>query len=311
MSVLRTLLIASSRSQPVQNAIVSFPVSRRMARRFVAGESLNDAINAVRKLNEQGMLATLDHLGENVSTMDEAVEAADEYLAALDALYLAGANSNVSIKLSQLGLDQDESFCYDNVARIVQKAAERDNFVRIDMEGSAYTERTLQLYRRLRGQYGNVGVVIQSYLYRSEADVRSLIEEGIGHFRLCKGAYAEPESIAYQDKDRVTQALNDLVSICLQDESRAEGSYCGIASHDEAVISFTRVYAYRHQVPLTAFEFQMLFGIRRELQAALVRQGYKVRIYVPYGTHWYPYFMRRLGERPANLQLFLRALVGD
>lgn len=311
MSLLRTTLIALSRNRALQDLIVRVPISRRMARRFVAGETLQEALAVVLNLNAQGMIATLDHLGENVTTQAEAQAAADEYLLALEALRLAGANSNVSVKLTHMGLDLGEDFCYDNVSRIVHKAAELDNFVRIDMEGSPYTARTLAVYRRLRRQFANCGIVIQAYLHRSRADVAALIAEGIGHFRLCKGAYDEPADIAYRARPAVTQALNELVRLCLEPTGRAQGAYAAVASHDQEVIDYTRAYAYQHGIPATAYEFQMLYGIRRELQADLVRRGHRVRIYVPYGTHWYPYFMRRLAERPANLLFFLRALVGD
>ncbi|MGQ9491530.1 MAG: proline dehydrogenase family protein [Anaerolineae bacterium] len=311
MPILRTVLIALSRNKQLQDLIVRFPVSRRMARRFVAGETLEDALTAVKNLNAQGMCATLDHLGENVTNREEALAAADEYLTALKALFAAQVDCNVSVKLTQMGLDLGDDFCYDNVVRIVSQAAELGNFVRIDMEGSAYTERTLAIYRRLRQHYNNVGIVLQAYLRRTQADAEALINEGIGHFRLCKGAYDEPADIAYRQRPQVTQALNDLVRTCLSPESRAQGAYTAVASHDEAVINFTRTYVEQHGIPPSAYEFQMLYGIRRELQAELARRGYRVRIYVPYGTHWYPYFMRRLAERPANLLFFLRALVGD
>lgn len=311
MPILRSTLIALSRNKALQDLIVRMPVSRRMARRFVAGETLADAIAAVQNVNAAGMLATLDHLGENVTNEAEAIAAAAEYLTALDAIRTAGVRSNVSVKLTQMGLDLGEDFCFTNMRRIVEHAAALGNFVRIDMEGSPYTERTIGIYRRLRREFSNVGIVIQAYLHRSQADVEALIAEGIGHFRLCKGAYDEPATIAYRERPRVTQALNELIRTCLLPESLARGAYCAVASHDEEVVNFTRAYAYQHAVPLTAYEFQMLYGIRRELQADLVRRGYTVRIYVPYGTHWYPYYMRRLAERPANLLFFLRAFVGD
>lgn len=311
MPVLRTALIALSKNKSIQDLIVRIPVSRKMSRRFISGETLGEAIKVVQALNAQGMLATLDHLGENVTSAAEATAAADEYLVALDALFAAQVKCNVSVKLTQMGLDLGDDFCLENVSRIVAKAAELGNFVRIDMEGSPYTERTIGVYRRLRTRYNNVGIVVQAYLHRTQADVEALIAEGIGHFRLCKGAYDEPATIAYRERPRVTQAMNDLVRTCLTPEARARGAYAAVASHDEEVINFTRAYAHQHDVPNDAYEFQMLYGIRRELQTALVKQGYKVRIYVPYGTHWYPYFMRRLAERPANLLFFLRALVGD
>ncbi len=311
MAIMRTALIALSKNKTLQDLIVRVPMSRRAARRFVAGETLDEALSAVQNLNDQGMLATLDHLGENVARKAEALAAADDYLSALEALFLAKANCNVSVKLTQMGLDLDTDFCFTNVSRIVARAAELGNFVRIDMEGSPYTQRTIDLYRRLRQHYSNVGIVVQAALHRTPADVAALIDEGIGHFRLCKGAYDEPADIAHRERTRVTQAYNTLARTCLSPESRAKGAYVGIASHDEEVVNFARAYAYRHNIPLAEFEFQMLYGIRRELQASLVRRGHQVRVYVPYGTHWYPYFMRRLAERPANLLFFVRALVGD
>ena len=311
MNAMRPILIALSHNPTLQDAIVRVPVSRHMARCFVAGETLADAIMVVKSLNEQGMLATLDYLGENVTSEAEAIAEADEYLAALDALGASKVNCNISVKLTQMGLDLGDDFCYDNISRVLRKAADLGNFVRIDMEGSPYTERTIEIYRRLRKEFDNTGIVIQAYLHRSQADVEELIEEGLGHFRICKGAYDEPADIAYRERPRVTQAFNELTRTCLSPRARAKNTYCAIGSHDVEVINFARAYAYQHAIPPTAYEFQMLYGIRRELQADLVGRGYKVRIYVPYGTHWYPYFMRRLAERPANLLFFLRALVGD
>jgi proline dehydrogenase len=311
MPVMRTGLIALSRSRALQDAIVRIPLSRRMARRFVAGEQLSQAITAVLELNAQGMAATLDHLGESVTGADEAQDAVEDYMVALDALYLAGARSHISIKLTQMGLDLGDDLCYDNVSCILRKAAERNNFVRIDMEDSPYTESTLAMYRRLRARLDNLGIVIQSYLRRSRGDVQALIDEGLGNFRLVKGAYDEPAALAYQEGPQVTRALQELTALCMAPGSLAKKTYVAIASHDTEVVNFARAYAYRHDVPHSVYEFQTLYGIRRELQARLVSEGYTVRIYVPYGTHWYPYFMRRLAERPANLLFFLRALVGN
>jgi proline dehydrogenase len=311
MPIMRSTLIALSRSKALQDLIVRVPVSRRMARRFVAGETLVDAIAAVIALNQQGMLATLDHLGENVASEAEAIAAAEEYHLALEAITAAGVQCNVSVKLTQMGLDLSDGFCYANVSRIVRRAAALGNFVRVDMEGSPYTQRTIDLYRRLRGEFSNVGIVIQAYLHRSQADVEALIGAGMGHFRLCKGAYDEPAAIAYRDRARVTLAFQDLIRACFAPAGRAKGAYAAIASHDEEVIDFARSCAEQQGIPASEYEFQMLYGIRRELQAGLVSRGYQMRVYVPYGTHWYPYFMRRLAEKPANLKFFLRALVGD
>lgn len=311
MSLMRTSLIALSRNRNLRDLIVRVPLARQMARRFVPGETLDDAIRAVRHLNDQGMLATLDHLGENVATAAEAVAAADEYLAALDALTEARAQSNVSIKLTQMGMDLGDDFCFDNVSRIIAHAQELGNFVRIDMEGSEYTQRTISMYRRLRGEFDNTGLVVQAYLHRTQADVEALIADGMGHFRLCKGAYDEPATIAYRERAKVTQVMQTLISTCFAPESRARGAFAAVASHDEDVVNFARAYAHQHGLAPGEVEFQMLYGIRRELQSNLVQKGHQVRIYVPYGTHWYPYYMRRLAERPSNLLFFLRALVGD
>jgi proline dehydrogenase len=311
MPIMRTALISLSHNRALQDAIVRVPATRRMAQRFVAGETLEQAIAAVLDLNDRGMVATLDHLGENVTSEAEATAAADDYLLALEALKAAGARCNVSVKLTQMGLDLCDDFCYENFRRVVRRAGDLGNFVRVDMEGSPLTERTLTVYRRLRREFDNVGIVIQAYLHRSQADVEALIAEGIGHFRLCKGAYDEPAAIAYRERPRVTQALNELIRTCLAPASLAKGAYCAIATHDEEAVNFARAYAYQNAVPPTAYEFQMLYGIRRELQDELLQRGYKVRIYVAYGTHWYPFFMRRLAERPANLLFFLRALVGN
>ena len=311
MSLLRPVLISASRNRILQQAVTTAPAFRRMARRFVAGETLEQAVASALDLNDRGMLGTLDHLGENVLDEQAARAAADEYVLALYALRAAGARCNISVKLTQLGLDVSDQTCTANLRRVAEQAWTCGNFVRVDMEGSEYTQRTLDIYRQMRRDFSNVGIVIQAYLHRSEMDIRSLIEEGIGHFRLCKGAYDEPETIAYQERACVTRAFNDLIRICMAPESRDMQAYAAIASHDQDIINFARAYAYGQELPKDAFEFQMLYGIRRELQTALVRQGYTVRVYVPYGTHWYPYFMRRLAERPANLTFFLRALSGD
>jgi proline dehydrogenase len=311
MPVLRSTLIALSHNRALQDAIVRVPWSRRMARRFVAGEELQDAIRAVLDLNAQGMVATLDHLGENVTGAAEAQGAANDYMAALDALEAAGARSHVSIKLTQMGLDLGEDFCCENVSRILARAAQHSNFVRIDMEDSPYTERTLQVYRRLRKQFDNVGIVIQSYLRRSRGDVEALIAEGLGNFRLVKGAYDEPAALAYTEPAEVTRQLQELIRLCMAPGARTKKTYVAVASHDTTVVNFARAYAYQYGAPPGSYEFQMLYGIRRDLQSRLAAQGYTVRIYVPYGKEWYPYFMRRLAERPANLLFFLRALVGD
>jgi proline dehydrogenase len=294
----------------MQEIIVGVPVSRQMARRFVAGETLADAIDAIRASNAAGLLATLDYLGEHVNNQAEASVNADEYISALQAIQEAGVNSNISIKLTAMGLAVDDEFCYRNVRRIVEAAAQRGNFVRIDMEDSPVTDRTLAIYRRLRAEFPNVGVVIQAYLYRSEEDVRNLMAQGMAHLRLCKGAYDEPPAVAFQAKPDVDQAMTGLIRLMLDSQADFPGTYPAVASHDHRIINWTKAYTYHHQIAVDRFEFQMLYGIRRDLQQQLAGQGYRMRVYIPYGTRWYPYFMRRLAERPANLLFFARALVG-
>ncbi|HSN75758.1 MAG TPA: proline dehydrogenase family protein [Anaerolineae bacterium] len=295
----------------MQELIVGVPVSRSMARRFVAGETLADAIEAIRATNAAGMSATLDFLGEHVSNQAEARANADEYIRALQAIQDAGVDSNISIKLTAMGLAMNDQFCYENVRRIVEAAAQRGNFVRIDMEDSPVTDRTLAIYRRLRADFANTGVVIQAYLYRSEEDVRGLMAQGMAHLRLCKGAYDEPPAVAFQDKAEVDQSMTRLIRLMLEGQAQFPGTYPAIASHDHRIINWVKAYAHHHQIPAHRFEFQMLYGIRRDLQQQLAGQGYRMRVYIPYGTRWYPYYMRRLAERPANLFFFARALVGN
>lgn len=309
-SPLRHFLIALSKNSQMQDLIVGIPTSRQMARRFVAGETLDDAIEAIRVTNANRMLATLDFLGEHVSSEAEASFNADEYIRALQAIARAGVTSNVSIKLTAMGMAIDDDFCYRNVRRIVQQAADLGNFVRIDMEDTPVTDRTLTIYRRLRADYANCGVVIQAYLYRSEGDIRSLMDQGMAHLRLCKGAYDEPPEVAFQEKADVDANMIRLIRLMLESQEAYPGTYPAIASHDHRIINWVKAYAHHRGVSTDRFEFQMLYGIRRDLQLALAGQGYKMRVYIPYGTSWYPYFMRRLAERPANLIFFMRALVG-
>jgi proline dehydrogenase len=244
-------------------------------------------------------------------TKAEASVNADEYIHALQAIQQTGVDANISIKLTAMGLAVDDEFCYHNVRRIVQTAAELDNFVRIDMEDSPVTDRTLAIYRRLHSEFGNVGVVIQAYLYRSEEDVRSLMEQGMAQLRLCKGAYDEPPAVAFQPKPEVDQNMARLIQLMLDSQAQFPGTFPAVASHDHRIINWTKAYAHHHGIAPDHFEFQMLYGIRRDLQQQLADQGYRMRVYIPYGTRWYPYFMRRLAERPANLLFFARALVGQ
>ena len=277
-------------------------LARRLSARFVAGETLEEALAVAGKLNAEGIAVTLDHLGESVSTLTEAAEARDVYLRALDALNSGGIQGNVSLKLTQFGLDLSAEQCLANVERLVRRAAEIGSFVRVDMESSAYTGRTLDLVHTLHARHGAVGVVIQSYLYRSQADIEKLCAAKI-RVRLCKGAYLEPAAVAFPRKTDVDKSFLELTRYLLQN-----GVYPAIATHDEAIIRQTCRFAADRRIPRDGFEFQMLYGIRRDVQRRLVAEGYRLRLYVPFGKAWYPYYMRRLAERPANVFFILRNL---
>jgi proline dehydrogenase len=278
-------------------------IARRLSSRFVAGETLDDALAVARTANAAGLSVTLDHLGENVTSLAEAAASRDEYIQALEAIRAANLNANASIKLTQFGIDLDEEACRDNADRLVSVAARLDNFVRVDMESSAYTSRTLELVSELYARHRAVGAVIQACLYRSEKDIESLCRQGI-RVRLCKGAYLEPPSVAYESKADVDRNYIHLMRMLLE-----SGTYPAIATHDEAMIAETERLVAERQISTSSFEFQMLYGIRRDLQSRLVSKGYRVRVYIPYGKAWYPYFMRRLAERPANLLFLLRNLM--
>jgi proline dehydrogenase len=276
--------------------------AQRLASRFVAGENLDEALQVCRGLNAEGITITLDHLGESVTSLEEASTARDVYLHALSAIQAARIEGNVSLKLTQFGLDYSYERCRENVEMLVRCAAERNMFVRVDMESSEYTERTLRLVRELHQAHGSVGVVIQAYLYRSRADIESLCKAGI-RVRLCKGAYLEPAQVAFPKKRDVDRNYVELMQYLLD-----HGTYPAIATHDERMIAETRAYVARRGIAPDAFEFQMLYGIRRDLQRQLVAEGYRMRLYVPFGKAWYPYYMRRLAERPANLVFIVRNL---
>ncbi|GAB4555389.1 MAG: proline dehydrogenase [Anaerolineae bacterium] len=305
--LMRTILLYLSRSKTARRVLTRLPGAKRISKRFVAGETLQDGINTVRALNEKGIIATLDHLGENVYTEQDAARATQAYLELLDALATAKVNSNASLKLTALGLDVSEHLCFDNIRCIVERAAKLNNFIRIDMESSDYTDKTLNIFRRLREECGfrNVGVVIQSYLRRSEADVAKLAAEG-ANIRLCKGAYNEPPHLAFPDKADVDANYVKLAQMYLSEAARANGAYIGVATHDDNMINAVKAYAKEHHIPKDAFEFQMLYGVRPGAQQQLVEEGYKMRVYIPYGTEWYPYYMRRLAERPANVWFIVK-----
>lgn len=299
---MRTLLLFLSRQRQLRRLMETSPLARRLASRFVAGDTLTDALNVGRRLNAEGFFLTLDHLGENVTTISEAALSRDAYLRALEALGEQHIQANVSIKLTQFGMDLAEEICRENVEQVVRGAAELESFVRIDMESSAYTDRTLRLVTALHEKFGSVGTVIQAYLRRSEADVEMLCEKGI-RVRLCKGAYLESASVAFHRKSEVDRNFLRLMRILLD-----KGVYPAIATHDERMIGQTKAYAQAHGIGRDCFEFQMLYGIRRDIQRRLVNDGFRLRLYVPFGKAWYPYFMRRLAERPANLLFLARNL---
>jgi proline dehydrogenase len=280
-------------------------LARRLAARFVAGDTLADALEVGRRINREGISITLDHLGENVTSLAEAESSRDVYLRALDEISSNKINGNVSLKLTQFGIDLSERACQSNVELLVRRAKELNSFVRIDMESSEYTERTLQLVRDLHARYGAVGAVVQAYLRRSEEDIETLCRQGI-RVRLCKGAYLEPAEVAFQAKAEVDRNFVRLMRILL-----AAGTYPAIATHDEKIIEETKRFVRARSLPLESFEFQMLYGIRRDLQKRLVVEGYRLRLYVPFGKAWYPYFMRRLAERPANVVFLARNLLRE
>ena len=315
MDMLRSFFIYLSKAAWAQRLITGWGFAWRTASRFVAGTNLADALKAVRDLNSKGINATLDHLGEHTSAPEEAQQAAEDIFATLDAIGAEpGLRSNVSIKLTQIGMGLDESLCAENLERVLSRARAAGTFIRVDMEDTPYTDKTINLHYLMREKgYENHGMVIQSYLFRSEADTRRLLQDGI-RIRSVKGAYNEPPDKAFPKKADV-DANFDLITKIMLDASLAQNSNLSedgrfppipaIATHDERRILFAKNYAEKIGLPKTGMEFQMLYGIRRDLQESLVKEGYLVRVYVPFGTHWYPYFMRRLAERPANIWFFI------
>ena len=314
--MLRSILIYLSKAAWARQIVTKWDFAWRAASRFIAGEELEDAIRVIKVLNAKGINATLDELGEHTSSPEKACRATQDILRMLHTMNQAGVQSNVSIKLTQIGLALDENLCAENLQRILETAKVYDTFVRIDMEDSQWVEKTLDLYRRMiyDCRCENVGVVIQSYLYRSKEDVERLTAEG-ARVRLCKGAYKEPPEIAYPQKsdvdanfDRLTAALIDGALAMGAPALSADGKIPpipAIASHDEKRIEYAKAYAQERGLSKQAIEFQMLHGIRRDLQEQLCAEGYPVRVYVPWGTEWYPYFTRRLAERPANVWFFI------
>jgi proline dehydrogenase len=297
----RMVLVITSRPQ-VRRLFTERSLGRRLAMRFVAGESLDEAVAVSRRLNRREMSVSLDHLGEHVTDPDMAVRARKDYVACLERIGAEQLDANVSIKLSQLGLGLDPRLAEEAVEELSKKAREIGTNVTIDMEESRYTEATVELFARLQPRLGNLGVALQAYLRRTDRDLQRLVPMG-GHLRLCKGAYDEPPEAAYQSKREVDESFDRL----LHELMAAETTCPAVATHDEARIDLARRLAGSRSQP---FEFQMLYGVRTRLQQELVREGYPLRSYVPYGSQWYPYLTRRLAERPANLFFFLRAVVG-
>lgn len=300
----RSALIYLSRQEGLKEFAARFSLFKKLTTRFIAGETIDEAIAAIREINARGCTASFDHLNEGVhhATATEAEVA--EYLNVLARIDDTGIKSNVSIKLTQFGLEIDPDLAYRNARRIVEEATRRGNFVRIDMEGSNVTQLTFDVFNRLRSEFGlnDVGIVVQSYLYRTKDDVSALLKIP-ARIRLCKGAYDEPAEVAYPEKKDVDDNYVRVMQMLLR-----SGVYHGIATHDPKMIDATIDFAEREGIGKDAFEFQMLYGIRRDLQEQLARDGYGMRVYVPYGEHWYPYFMRRLAERPANIWFVLKNL---
>ena len=298
--MLRSALLKLSESKGFANWVISNAQTRRMSHRFVAGEELDEALAAARACNDQGMQASLDYLGENVSTTADAQHSRDAYLEIFEKIAEQRIDANVSCKLTALGMDLSTDFCEGLVLSIVERAAATGNFLRVDMEGSAYTQRTIDLVKRVRSQSPAIGTVIQAYLYRSESDIQDLLTVGC-RIRLCKGAYKESAEVAFEKKEDVDGNYVRLANMLLP-----SGFYHGIATHDPKMIAATIRCAAEKKISKEDFEFQMLYGVRTDLQRRLVRDGYRVRVYIPYGKDWFPYFMRRLAERPANVGFFLR-----
>jgi len=306
--VLRALFINLSESRWLRRVAERSAVGQRLSSRFVAGTQVEDALRITQKVNQAGQSVSVDNLGENVTNAEEARASAQLYHEMLDEIARRQLNANVSLKLTHMGLDVDETLARDLVTGLVKKAASFNpsNFVRVDMEGSPYTQRThdfVHELHRMPGNAGCVGAVIQSYMRSAEADIEKLLAEGI-RIRLCKGAYKEPEDIAFQKKAEVDANYVRLMKVLMK-----SGVYHGLATHDEQIINQAKAFVIAENIPRDAFEFQMLHGIRRDLQRSLVREGWRMRVYIPFGTEWYPYFMRRLAERPANLFFLARNLL--
>lgn len=319
MPVMRDAFLALSTNRIAHKVVIGFPLSRKLTRRFVAGETLEEAVAVIRRVNAKGMGAVFDFLGEAVTSVDESRHARDEYLRILDAIATHKLDAYTSMKPTQMGLVISRDVCLENISTIAHRAREVGTSIRVEMEDSSFTQATLDLFKELHAEFSNVGVVIQSCLYRSEADMRNLYQMG-ANIRLVKGAYKEPPSVAFPKKKDVDANYLKLAEIFLGGQADTAGAgegdatmgaasnndaardaFLALATHDEKIIAWAKDFIRAHNVSHTHFEFEMLYGIRTELQRQLHAEGYRMRVYVPYGGHWYPYFMRRLAERPANV----------
>lgn len=310
MNPMKSFFLLLSKSKLLMRMASSFGPAKYFSRRFVSGETLAEGIATARELGRKKKLVTLDNLGESVSDEKSALEAADEYLRILEGLRPDPEHDiTVSLKLTQMGLDISDKFCSGNIRRIMDKVREYRKKLTIDMEDTPYTDRTLNLYTALlKDGFASTGIVIQAYLRRSEDDVRKLLPLG-PRIRLCKGAYKEPANLAFPKKKDVDNNYTKLLEIMFTPEALKSGTYPEVASHDEKIINWTLEHVKKNNIPADKFEFQMLYGIRRDLQEKLVSQGYQMRVYLPYGTHWYPYYMRRMAERPANVWFIMKNML--
>lgn len=301
----RSALIYLSRQEGLKDFAARFRLFKKLTTRFVAGETIDEAVAAIRELNGEGCSASFDHLNESVANPAEAEAEVQEYLEILARIDETGIKSNVSIKLTQFGLELDPELAYKNARAVVVEAARRGNFVRVDMEASSVTEQTVDIFKRLRAEFelNDTGIVLQSYLRRTYNDAEELVKLP-ARIRICKGAYNEPPEVAFPDKKDADENYIRVMQLLL-----SSGIYHGIATHDPKMIAATIDFAKRRGIGKDAFEFQMLYGVRRDLQRQLAKDGYNMRVYVPYGKHWYPYFMRRLAERPANIWFVLKNLL--
>jgi proline dehydrogenase len=304
--MLRKGLLVLSDSPTAKKLLTGTPLTRSMSRRFVPGEDVESLVEATRAANARGLEATANYLGEYVEDRPTAVAAADMYIRTLDRIREEGLAANVSLKFTQMGQGIDDGFLRENLGRVLESAREGGIFIRFDMESSAYTQRTLDAFQALWDEgWRDIGVVLQAYLHRTAGDVRRMIDLG-ARVRLCKGAYEEPPQVAYKDMSRIRANFEELMRWLL-----AEGNYPAIATHDETLIEATRSYAAQEGIDPDRFEFQLLYGVRRDLQDELVRDGYNVRVYIPFGEMWYPYLMRRLAERPENVAFMVGSVIRE